>query len=60
MIRVIHPLLSSRQWVAIPAEKSGCWTTDTILIAFQLEAELMKMENVEDWRFAAGETESGD
>ena len=49
-----------RQWVAIPAEKSGCCTKNTILIAFQLEAELIKVEDVEDWRFAVGETENGD
>ena len=30
------------------------------MIAFQLEEELMKVEEVEDWHFAGGVTESGD
>ena len=30
------------------------------MLAYQLEAELMKVEDVEDWRVAYGVTENGD
>ena len=42
------------QWVAIQAENVGDWTTDNIVIVFQLEVDLMKVEDVEDWRSAGG------
>ena len=43
----------------IQTEQSGDWTTDKIVIVILLDAELMKVEDVEDWRLTSGVTESG-